>query len=139
MHEEIHFHGHRNIQALHKSTLEVTKDEYLTLRGDCIIGVRADKACKDIDERIKEALRSSCSIRITIMVDHERWSFVAKGSNRLMLEDLRSLVIRKSDYVCARTLAIKSSAAAVDMPRRMVDLLRDGEEGVMIIEVTNIQ
>ncbi len=133
--EEIIFHGHRNIQALHKRTLEVTKDDHLTLRGDCIIGVNADKACKDIDERIKSAIRSSCSIRIILVVDNSIWEFKARGSDRLILEDSRSIVVRRSDYVCPRTLAVRSDAAAVDMPRSMVAALKSGGKGLMIIEV----
>jgi hypothetical protein len=137
MREEIHFHGHRNIQALHKSTLEVTKDEYLTLRGDCIIGVRADKACKDIDEKIKARLRmDEAIVKVIIAVNSLEFSFYAKGSSKLPLSDHSSIVIRKSTYTCDRTLAIKSSAAAIDIPRYIIDLLKDeNNKGVMIISV----
>ncbi len=133
--EEILFYGHRNIQALHKRTLEVTKDDHLTLRGDCIIGINSNKACKDMDERIKDAIRSSCSIKIMLVVDNSVWEFKASGSERLTLEDSRSMVVRRSDYVCTRTLAVRSSAAAADMPRSMVDALKNGGKGLMIIEV----
>ncbi|MGC8558045.1 MAG: DUF371 domain-containing protein, partial [Nitrososphaeria archaeon] len=30
---EIEFYGHKNIRALHKTTLEITKEEHLTLKG----------------------------------------------------------------------------------------------------------
>ncbi len=137
MHEEICFHGHRNIQALHKSTLEVTKDDHLTLRGDCIIGVRANKACKDIDEKIKALLRmDEAIVKVIIAVNSLEFSFYAKGSSKLLLNDHRSIVIRKSTYTCNRTLAIKSGAAAIDIPRYIIDLLKDEDnKGVMIINV----
>ncbi|MEM3095074.1 MAG: DUF371 domain-containing protein, partial [Nitrososphaera sp.] len=46
--DEVIFYGHPNVQSLHGKTVEITKDEHLTLRGDCIIGVRASKACADL-------------------------------------------------------------------------------------------
>ena len=35
-------YGHPNILGIHKTTLEFTKDEELSLDGDCIVGVKAD-------------------------------------------------------------------------------------------------
>ncbi|RLF17024.1 MAG: DUF371 domain-containing protein, partial [Thermoprotei archaeon] len=35
--EEIIAWGHPNIRALHRSTMEITKEPYVTPRGDCII------------------------------------------------------------------------------------------------------
>ena len=34
--------GHNNVLALHKNTVEFTKDKELTLNGDCILGVDAN-------------------------------------------------------------------------------------------------
>lgn len=42
--------GHPNIKATHRTTIEVTKDNYLTGRGDCILGIDADKSLKDMKE-----------------------------------------------------------------------------------------
>ena len=67
--DEVIFYGHPNIQSLHAKTIEITKDEHLTLRGDCIIGVKANKACADLDESFKHKLKSnSAVVRIEIMV-----------------------------------------------------------------------
>ena len=35
-------YGHPNILGTHKTTFEFTKDNELTLNGDCIVGVKAD-------------------------------------------------------------------------------------------------
>ncbi len=35
-------YGHPNIKATHVKTLEITKDDGLSERGDCIIGIKAD-------------------------------------------------------------------------------------------------
>ncbi|MCS7141080.1 MAG: DUF371 domain-containing protein [Candidatus Nitrosocaldus sp.] len=133
--EEVAFYGHRNVRALHRGTLELTKDGHLTLRGDCIVGVRADKACSDLNATIGDRIREEGrEIMFTIVVRGMEWSFTARGCSRLTLEDDRSLVIRKSRFVCPRTLAIMSSASAADMPREMVGMLMDeSTRGLMII------
>lgn len=132
----IAFHGHRNVRALHRSTIEVTKDEHLTLRGDCIVGVKADKACRDINALIGDRVREDGrEMRFTILVRDMEWRFTAKGCRMLTLEDDRSIVIRKSRYICPRTLAIMSNASAIDMPREMVRMLMDeSTRGVLMIE-----
>ncbi|MEM4145613.1 MAG: DUF371 domain-containing protein [Candidatus Nitrosocaldus sp.] len=132
----ITFYGHRNVRALHRSTIEVTKDEHLTLRGDCIVGVKADKACRDLNALLGDRVRQDDrEIRFTILVKGMEWRFTAKGCRMLTLEDDRSIVIRKSRYICPRTLAIMSSASAIDMPREMVRMLMDeSTRGVLMIE-----
>ena len=57
--DEVIFYGHPNIRSLHAKTIEITKDEHLTPRGDCIIGVKANKACADLDESFKHRLKSN--------------------------------------------------------------------------------
>ena len=54
--------GHRNIRALHPTTFELTKDEEVTERGDCIIGVGLDKAVADLDPHFKNVIRNDLSI-----------------------------------------------------------------------------
>ena len=54
---KIPFTGHKNIRALHKKTIEITKDSDLTPSGDCIIGVNALYGCDEIPNKIKEKLK----------------------------------------------------------------------------------
>ena len=46
-------YGHENITARHKTTLEFTKDRDLSLKGDCIIGVKADFSLPQLKNLIK--------------------------------------------------------------------------------------
>ncbi len=134
--EEIAFEGHPSIRASHSSTVELTKEADITPKGDCILGVSADKAARDLDSGVKELLRSTGAfVMFTIIVAEESFVFRARGSRRLSLSDARDLVIRRSDFVSPRTLAIHSDAAARDVPRSLVARLRRGERGVMRIEV----
>lgn len=130
----VKFKGHINIKAMHKTTLEVTKEDYLTLRGDCIIGVLANKGCADLSEDLKELIRKGSKLKITLIVENEKFQFSAYGSSKLELSDPTSIVIRKSGFISPRTLAIYSEASAFDIPRNIVELLKKGASGVMVIE-----
>ncbi len=119
--------GHPNITAKHRTTLEITKESELTPRGDCIIGVKADKAICDIDDKIKNWLKLGHAVKIEIVLPQYglKDSLIAFGSGRMTFKHKTDIVVRKSDFVCDRTLAIKADKAAKDIDREMVELLRD--------------
>ncbi|MGQ0605633.1 MAG: DUF371 domain-containing protein [Candidatus Nitrosotenuis sp.] len=134
---EIPFSGHANVRALHPRTIEITTEPDLTLQGDCIIGVSAECGCKEIPQELKEKLRRSESkIRITIHVNDEEFKIVGKGHEDLKLENSHDLVIRKSNFLCPRTLAIACNKASDDMPRKMIKMLQNPKtKGLFVIEV----
>ncbi|AFN03878.1 DUF371 domain-containing protein [Pyrococcus furiosus DSM 3638] len=117
--------GHRNVKATHRSTFEITREDYLTERGDCIICISADKALKDLSQEVKEAIRSGKKIKILIRVGELVDEVTAYGDPRLTLESETSMVIRKSNWIDGRTLAIKANKAAKDIDRRIVERLKD--------------
>jgi hypothetical protein len=124
--DEVTFYGHPNVQSLHGKTVEITKDEHLTLRGDCIIGVRASKACADLGETLKRKLRSNDSVvKIEILVGNESFVINGMGDERLTLQNPHDIVIRKTDFVCPRTMSVRCDRASSDMPRRMIRMLQD--------------
>jgi hypothetical protein len=124
--DEITFRGHPNVQLLHGKTLEITRDEHLTLRGDCIIGVRASKACADLGEPLKRRLRANDSIvKIEVMVGSETFTIAGRGDERLSLLNPHDIVIRKTNFACPRTLSVRCDKASSDVPRKMVKLLQD--------------
>ena len=128
--------GHENVKATHKSTLEITKDPTLTPRGDCIIAVSADKACADLKSEFKRALRRpGACITIEIRCGNFAAVVKARGSPHLLLTDTRSIVIRKSSYIDARTLAVEADKAAADLPRELVTCLQRGEEVRIVLHV----
>lgn len=123
--ETIRCRGHENVRATHKSTLEFTKENYLTPRGDCILCVEADKGINDLSEGFKEALRAGKKIIIRIKVGEIVDEIIAQGSSGLILDHEYSMVIRKSKYIDPRTLAIRANKAAKDVDRRIVELLKN--------------
>ncbi len=135
--DEVTFYGHPNVRSLHSKTIEITRDDHLTLRGDCIIGVRASKACADFDQNLRRRLRSNDSVvRIEIMVGDESFLINGKGDERFTLQNPHDIVIRKTGFVCPRTMSVRCDRASSDVPRKMVRMLQDTEErGIFRITV----
>lgn len=132
--ESFKAYGHELISALHKTTLEITKDDYLTRRGDCIIALKSEKACSDLSDELKNSLRREGSIVRLILESKGIVEEVkAMGSRRLILNDPRSIVLRKSDYVDSRTLAIRADKAARDLKRDFVETIKDKRSVIQII------
>jgi hypothetical protein len=131
--EIIFAYGHENIQATHESTFEITKDARLSEKGDCIIAVSADKSMADLSPEFKEKLRrEDTRIVILIETEEEAEAVNAFGSQRLTLTHPRDIVVRKSDYVCSRTLAIQADKAACDLSRKLIKKLRNPKQRVKI-------
>jgi len=131
--ELISARGHRNVQSTNKTTLEITKENHLTKRGDCIIAVGATKGAADLNRRFKAVARSrGARLTIKIEADGEEETVKAWGSPKLLFTHLTDLVVRKSDYVCGRTLAIKADKAACDLSRKLVEKLRNPSQKVKI-------
>ena len=117
--------GHINIKARHRTTIEITKDNYLTPRGDCIIGIRADKGLSDIRPELKEIVKKDGSIIIVIfMVDNYFDYVIGMGSSKLTLSNSNKLIIRRSNYIDDATLMIKANKAAIDLSRNLIDRLK---------------
>lgn len=135
--EEIKCRGHQNVTSKHKSTFEVTKDENLSIKGDCIIGVSADKSCDDLSDEFKKALAADGSIlETTLKCGGFTCTIHSKGSSKMTLSHKKDLVWRKSAFVCSRTVGIYSDKSAKDIPEELISALSKGEEMTVILKVT---
>ncbi len=135
---EIPFYGHENIRSLHSKTIEITTESHLTTNGDCIIGVRASSGCNDLPEKLKTVLQNSKSdISCTLLVKDLAFKIKGKGNKNFTLTNPHDIVIRKSSFVCPRTIAISCDAASDLIPRQMVKMLQNLDaKGTFVIEVT---
>ena len=123
---EIEFSGHENIRSNHQKTIEITKDSNLTPRGDCIVGVNANSSCADLPEELKNKLKNTESkVTFSIKVGDDDFVIQGKGHPDLILTHTEDIVIRKSDFICPRTLAVKCDKASNLLPRNMVTRLQD--------------
>lgn len=126
-------YGHENIQATHKTTFEVTKEAQLSRRGDCIIAVSANKTMTDFSSEFKENLhKEKAKIMILIEAGDAAEVVNAFGSPRLILTHRTDMVVRKSNYICNRTLAIQADKAACDLSRKLAEKLRNPKQKVKI-------
>ena len=132
-------YGHENIQATHKTTLEFTKDTHLSKKGDCIVAVAADKALANLSAEFKENLRKPHA-KLTILI--EAGGIIdqvnAHGSPQLILSHPTDMVIRKSDYICNRTLAVHADKAAQDLSKALAEKLKDPQQKVKITLIVHV-
>ena len=137
MRVEIQFSGHENIRSNHKRTIEITKESHLTPRGDCIVGVNANSSCVDLPPLLKEKIRDpKIQIRITLLVGDHQFTIYGNGHPDLILTHTEDIVIRMSDFLCPRTLAINCDKASDQIPREMIQLLQNPEtRGIFRIDV----
>lgn len=127
--DEVTFYGHPNVRSLHSKSIEITKDGYLTPKGDCIIGIKANKACTDLEESIRRGLKSSSAIvKIEVIVDDESFIIKGRGDERLTMLNPHDIVIRRTNFVCPRTMSVLCDKASSDMPRELVRLLQHQEQ-----------
>jgi len=131
--EKINAYGHGNIRSTHETTFEITKEKTLTKRGDCIIAVSATKGARDLGLKFREAAkRKTARITITVEAGGVREVIRASGTPRLLLTHPTDLVVRKSNYVCDRTIAIGSDKAASDLSRNLVERLKNPFQNVTV-------
>ena len=125
--------GHENVLATHKTTFEVTKEATLTKQGGCILAVEATRAAADLPLEFKEAARK-VGARITVMIEAGEFVEIVKaeGSPQLEFMHPKDLVVRKSEYVCGRTLAIRANKAAGDFSRKLVEKMRSSIQKIEI-------
>jgi hypothetical protein len=124
--EHLIAHGHVNIKSTNRTTFEITKEEHLTPRGDCIVAVGANKGAFDLSSEFKRiACKQDAYIEIRIAVNGELDTVKARGHPALIFTHPTDLVIRKSDYVCGRTLAIRADKAACDLSRKLAEKLQN--------------
>lgn len=129
--------GDRKITAKHPTTLEITKDEVKTRRGDCIVATRAALGLAELPEEMKQALRRD-GTEVALRIESDGICDVVRGrgSARLTLESKSEMVARKSGYVCGRTLMVNSDKSSSELRRDLVErIARDGAKIRLTIEV----
>ena len=129
--------GHRNVILRHRTTIMITTDRELSLKGDCIAAVSSELGLSHLSSELKEAIRSpDANIILKLEAEGESIEIHGRGHPDLSLEDTADMVARKSGYTCPRTLMIYADKASVDVPREFVELLRGSPQ--MDVTITAI-
>ncbi|MGC8614716.1 MAG: DUF371 domain-containing protein [Thermoprotei archaeon] len=127
--------GHLMVRATHASTFEITSEDQLTEKGDCIIAVSSSMVPAEIPREIREAIRKGGRIRIRLSCDGIVDTVTGWGHQSLPLSSDRCFICRKSTYISPETLAIKCDKAARDLDRALVQKLREGKELEVSVQI----
>jgi len=131
--EVIEASGHPKIRASHTTTLEITKEADLTERGDCIVATRASKGAADLSPEFTKLVKNNAArVVLRIKVANRSETITGRGDGRLLLNHPNDLVVRKSDYVCPRTLMVSADKSASDLSREFVRVLRDRSSRIVV-------
>lgn len=131
--EVIKAFGHANILGTHKTTIEITKEKDLTLKGDCIIGIKADKACSDLNIKLKQEIRKESKFKVVIKLNNISETFYGWGHKGLKLSSSRDFVFRKSNFISNRTILINCTKSSQDLNRTLIEKLKNENQ---LIELT---
>jgi hypothetical protein len=123
--------GHANVIGNHRTTVEITTEDYLTREGTCIIGIRADQALNEFPDEIKAfAASEKTKIILKLKAGDFTEEVTGRGDPGLTYLDTVSMVARKSSFVCDRTLMVGADKAASDLDRSFVDSLKDSSASI---------
>jgi hypothetical protein len=118
-------YGHENVIGEHKTTVELTSEEFLTKQGTCIVGVSSDMTLDQLSPKIKKlASLPSTSIVLRMSVNGLTEEVTGTGSLGLTYSDSTSMVARTSAFECGRTLMVNADKAASNLIRDFVDRLK---------------
>ena len=118
--------GHENVLAVHRKTLEFTRDGCLTPGGDCIAGIKAGFSA----ERLKRFLGMK-KVRIVIRAGSFEDTVTAVPNPKF--SSGREMVIRIGEADSERTFAVRADKAAYGLDRRMIAVLKSGGEGTVTV------
>jgi hypothetical protein len=128
--------GDGKITARHRTTLEITKEGVKTGYGDCIVATRSEVGLRDLpDDLKKEAKTEGAVMNLILEAGGVTQLIRGRGSPTLTFESSHEMVVRKSGYVCGRTLIVHANRAAAELDKSFVELIRDGNRDIKITVV----
>ena len=137
--ERIRCRGHPNIQGMHPSTFQITTETDLSPRGDCVIGVGADRAASDLGDDFRALLAGERTALVTLLIAGDiTVRITSRGSPSLTLDHPTDVVWRKSTFTCGRTIGICSDQTARTLPRTLISYLRNGGDMTVIITACSV-
>ncbi len=117
--------GHKNILATHKTTLEFTKDSHLTEKGDCIVAVNSNFNLN----KIKKFLNNK---KINITIETNKIKDTITATPNPSFNDKKEIVIRKTDFISKRTLAINADKSASELKKDLIEQFKNKNAKIKI-------
>ena len=131
---KFHCYGHKNVSSNHGTTIEFTTESDLSTKGDCILAVNSTCSLRNLPDNLKEKMKiDGQTITVILEVGHLQEKIAGYGNSKLSFTDENALIIRKSSFVCSRTLMINSNKAACDISRDIVISLTNPNNVLTVI------
>lgn len=130
--EEITAYGHPDIKATDNTGFAIVKAVSPEKYRKAIIGVRADKACKDFDKKFRHSLKSGRKIEITIEAGGEEDKITAFCSPALSVTSSDEIAVRKDDRIDGKTIGILANKSAAELDQDLIEKIRDPKTRIKI-------
>lgn len=130
--DEIIARGHPNVLGTHRTTIEITKENFLTTNGNCIIGVLSSKSVKDYNPKLKEAIQNGNEIEIEMVAGPFSEKFIGRGHKELNLSNDVSMVFRLSEFISDRTALINCSKSSIELDRNFMNYLKNPSNKLIV-------
>jgi len=130
--EEILAKGHSAIQATDDNGFIITKSHSPEKYPKAIVAVGSNKACKDLDRKFKNSLKSAKRLEVIIEAEGVEDRIVAFCSPALTLTSSEEIAIRKDDGIDGKTAGILANKSASELSQDLVEKLRNPKNEVKI-------
>ena len=131
--DEITARGHPNVLGTHRTTVEITKENFLTTNGNCIIGIMSSKSVNDYSSKLKESIQNGSKIEIEMIAGPFKEKFIGIGHKDLNLSNEVSMVFRLSDFISDRTALINCSKSSIELNRDFINYLKDPSHKLQVL------
>ena len=130
--DEIIARGHPNVLGNHRTTIEITTENFLTHNGNCIIGVMSSKSVNDYSLKLKESIQNGSKIEIEMVAGPFREKIIGIGHKDLTLSNEISMVFRLSEFISDRTALINCSKSSIELDRNFINYLKDPSHKLLV-------
>ncbi len=130
--EFVTVYGSPAITATNKTAFGFIKSKEIRTDKDSIVGVKADKCCKDLNPEFKRSLAGRKKVQITVEADGVTDVISAYGSPALRLDSENAIFVRKDDKIDGRTAAILADRAASDLKKELIEKLKNPKTRALI-------
>ena len=114
--DSFYVHGHEIVLGTHKTTLEFTKDEDLSRKGDCITGIKSTKSFEDFNSQLKKYVNLAKKIKIKLNIDELEDEIIGWGIGANVTDERRKSYWRRQPGASRKQMqdyAISSGGYAI--------------------------
>jgi hypothetical protein len=119
-------YGNAGIEGTHKGVLEFTQKTGVIPKGDAIVGTRTDFE----PDAVSALAQVSKKLKITLKV--RTYTETITGDCNTGYMPGSDIIVRKGPQRSPSTLIINSDKSAADLPKKMMELLKNPEERIIV-------